>query len=152
MRMLNKWVAAAMLAILANTAFAADKPPAEQAVELVHKVIDYMKANGKEKTIAEVNSVNGQFRKGELYVTINDMQANTLAHGANPKMQGKNLIDLRDPDGKYFMRERLELAKKQKSGWQDYKFVNPVDGKMERKAMYFERFDDLIVNCGIYKN
>lgn len=123
----------------------------EEAVAMVNRVIDYMKVNGKEKAIAEVNNVNGQFRDGDLYVTINDMHARTLAHGANVKMQGKDLIDLRDADGKFFMRERLELAKTKGKGWQDYKFVNPATGQIEPKSMYFERYEDVIVNCGIYK-
>ncbi len=75
----------------------------------------------------------------------------TLAHGANAKMQGKDLIDLRAADGKFFMRERLELAKAKGKGRQDYKFVNPVTRQIEPKAMYFEKYEDVIVNCGIYK-
>lgn len=124
---------------------------AEEAVAMVQKVIAYMKANGKEKTLAEVNNLNGQFRDRDLYVTINSLQAVTLAHGANAKMQGKDLIDLKDADGKLFMRERLELVKAKGKGWQDYKFVNPVTKQIEPKAMYFEKYEDVIINCGIYK-
>ena len=124
---------------------------ADEAVAIVQKVIAYMKANGKDKTIAEVNKLTGQFRDRDLYVMINDLTAKSLAHGANAKMQGVNLIDLKDADGKYFMRERLELVKAKGKGWQDYKFVNPVTRQIEPKAMYFERYEDVIVNCGIYK-
>jgi len=140
----------ATIGFIANAA-AADHGTADEAVAMVQKVIAYMKANGKEKTIAEVNNLNGQFRDRDLYVTINNMDAVTLAHGANAKMQGKNLIDLKDADGKAFMRERLEIVKAKGKGWQDYKFVNPVTKQIEPKAMYFEKYDDLIVNCGIYK-
>lgn len=124
---------------------------ADDAIAMVKRVIQYMKANGKEKTIAEVNNVNGQFRDRDLYITINNLDMVTLAHGANPKMQGKNLIDLQDADGKYFMRERQQLVKKSGKGWQDYKFVNPVTKQIEPKAMYFERYEDVVINCGIYK-
>ena len=124
---------------------------ADEAVAMVKRVIQYMKANGKEKTIAEINNINGQFRDRDLYVTINNLDMVTLAHGANPKMQGKDLIDLQDADGKYFMRERQQLVKKNGKGWQDYKFVNPVTKQIEPKAMYFERYEDVVVNCGIYK-
>lgn len=123
----------------------------DDAIAMVKRVIQYMKANGKEKTIAEVNNVNGQFRDRDLYITINNLDMVTLAHGANPKMQGKNLIDLQDADGKYFMRERQQLVKKSGKGWQDYKFVNPVTKQIEPKAMYFERYEDVVINCGIYK-
>jgi len=49
------------------------------------------------------------------------------------------------------MKERIELMSKQKSAWQDYKFMNPVSNKIEPKSMYIERFGDLIVGSGIYK-
>lgn len=125
---------------------------ADEAVAMVQQVIASLKANGRDKTIAEVNNtVSGKFRDRDLYVTINDLTGKNLAHGANPKMQGKDLIDLKDADGKYFMRERIELAKAKGKGWQDYKFVNPVSKQIEPKSMYFEKHEDLIVNCGIYK-
>ncbi len=125
---------------------------AAEAVALVQKVIVYMKANGRDKTIAEINDLQStRFRDRDLYVTINDLQAKNLAHGANAKMQGKDLIELKDADGKAFMRERLDLVKAKGKGWQDYKFVNPVSKQIEQKSMYFEKHDDLIINCGIYK-
>jgi len=139
------------LSLLSNMAMAEERGTPAEAVALVQKVAAYMKENGPEKAIAEVNNIHGMFRDRDLYVTINDLHAKTLAHGANPKMQGKDLIDLKDPDGKYFMRERLELASKNNKGWQEYKFVNPETGKIELKSMYFERHGDLIINCGVYK-
>ncbi len=124
---------------------------ADEAIAMVQKVIASIKANGKEKTFAEINNVQGRFRDRDLYVTINDMNGKNLAHGANAKMQGKDLMDLKDADGKLFVRERLELAKTKGKGWQDYKFVNPVSKQIEQKSMYFEKYEDLVINCGIYK-
>lgn len=131
---------------------AAEHGTADEAVAMVHRVAAYMKENGKQKAIDEVNNIHGQFRDRDLYVTINTMQMVTLAHGANPRMQGKNLIELRDADGKYFMKERMEILKTKDKGWQDYKFVNPVTQKIENKAMYFEKHGDVVINCGIYKD
>lgn len=146
-----------LLALLSMTLYStawAQKPAhasAEEAVAMVQQVIASFKANGREKTLAEINNVNGKFRDRDLYVTVNDMSGKNLAHGANPKMQGKDLIDLKDADGKYFVRERIELVKTKGKGWQDYKFVNPVTKQIEQKSMYVEKYEDLIVNCGIYK-
>jgi len=125
---------------------------ADEAVAMVQQVIASLKANGREKTLADINNTSsGKFRDRDLYVTVNDLSGKNLAHGANPKMQGKDLIELKDADGKHFMRERIELAKTKGKGWQDYKFVNPVTKQIEPKSMYFEKYDDLIINCGIYK-
>jgi cytochrome c len=141
------------LALLSFDCLAAEKSAtAAEAVAMVQKVIAAIKANGREKTFAEINDVNGgKFRDRDLYVTINDLNGKNLAHGANPKMQGKDLIDMRDGDGKPFVRERIERAKSAGKGWQDYKFVNPTSKQLENKSMYFEKFEDIVINCGIYK-
>ncbi|HEX7645825.1 MAG TPA: cache domain-containing protein [Noviherbaspirillum sp.] len=120
----------------------------EEAVALVHKVIAYIKANGKEKAFAAVN--NGQFHDRDLYVTINSPENLNYAHGANPRMIGKDLSDIKDVDGKYYMRERREMLKTKSSGWHDYKFVNPMTKQIEKKSMYFERYEDVVVGCGVY--
>ena len=43
------------------------------------------------------------------------------------------------------------MAKTKGSGWQDYKFVNPETKQIEPKSMYIEKYDNVIVACGIYK-
>lgn len=73
------------------------------------------------------------------------------AHGANEKMVGRNLIDLKDVDGKAFVRERVELGKTKQNFWQDYKFTNPETKKVEPKSMYCERLEQTVVCGGVYK-
>ena len=139
--------------LLALAAFAADdRATPEQAVAMVHRVITDMKASGKDAVIAEINTLSNKYRDRDLYVTVMDMNGKELAHGSNKKMQGVDLIDLKDTDGKPYIRERIDLVKSKGKGWQDYKFVNPVTRQIEPKSMYFEKFDDLIVSCGVYKS
>lgn len=136
---------------ITSSGIAADRGTRDEALAMVNKVITSMKNHGKQKTIAEINTIDSQFRDRDLYITVLDMQGNELAHGANKKMQGVNILELKDEDGKPFIKERLELAKKKGKGWQDYKFVNPTTKKIEPKSMYFEKYDDVVVNCGVYK-
>jgi signal transduction histidine kinase len=65
-------------------------------------------------------------------------------------MIGKNLIDLKDIDGKAFVKERVELGKTKPSFWQEYKFTNPENKKIEPKIMYCERQAETVVCGGIY--
>jgi signal transduction histidine kinase len=74
-----------------------------------------------------------------------------LAHGANAKRIGTNQIDDKDPDGKAFVKERVELAATHQSFWQSYKFMNPVTQKIEPKEMYCERLDQTVVCGGVYQ-
>jgi cytochrome c len=136
---------------LATGARASEQGTADEAVAMVKKAIAFYKENGKDKTIAAVNSKQAQFVDRDLYIVIFDMQGKNLAHGVNPRMIGKDLIDIKDADNKPYMRERIDLIKSKGKGWQDYKFTNPVSQKIEPKSMYVERYEDLIFGCGIYK-
>ena len=124
---------------------------ADQATAMVKKGVAFIKANGNDKGYAEITSKAGQFRHQDLYLTVYGMDGVVRAHGANEKMVGKNLIELKDVDGKAFVKERLDLAKAKPTFWQDYKFTNPETKKIEPKSMYCEKLDDSVVCGGIYK-
>lgn len=131
----------------ADTATFATKPEAEA---MVKKTVAYLKANGADKTYAEVSRKEGLFHDRDLYMTVYGRDGVVRAHGANPKMIGKNLMEMKDIDGKAFVKERVEMAKTRASFWQEYKFNNPVSGKIEPKAMYCEPEQDVIVCGGVY--
>jgi cytochrome c len=145
--------AAALCIALTAPAHGQSKGTAAEAQAMVAKAIAEIKKNGREKAFAEINDPKGKFVDRDLYVVVYDMKGKVLAHGANAKMIGKDLIDLRDNDGKYFVKERVEMMSKgpDAKGWQDYKFMNPVSRQIEPKAMFLQRYEDLIVGCGIYK-
>ena len=124
---------------------------AEQATAMVRKGIAFIRANGSEKGYAEITRKTGQFRHQDLYLTVYTLDGLVMAHGANDKMVGRNLIELKDVDGKAFVKERVELAKTKPSFWQDYKFTNPESKKIEPKSMYCERLEQTVVCGGIYK-
>jgi cytochrome c len=153
--MINRHLVAAT--ILFGAAFAtgaiaaADGATAKEAEAMVKKGVAYVKANPRDKAMAEISNKQGQFVDRDLYLFVNTLDGLYLAHGANPKMVGKNLIDMKDIDGKEYVRERMNLAKTKGSFWQDYKFVNPVNKKIEPKQLYCERADDLVICGGIYK-
>ena len=144
-------IAGLTIAFTAGYAFAADHGTADEAVALVKKTVVFLKENGQEKAFAEINKQEGTFRNKDLYIFVNDLNGHLLAHGANPKMVGKDMIELRDADGKPFIKAFNEVAKTKGAGWVDYKWVNPVTKVIEQKSTYVERAGDLLVGCGIYK-
>jgi len=132
--------------------FAADSATRDEAMAMVKKGVTYLKANGKEKAYAEISNKKGQFNDRDLYLVVYGMDGVVYAHGANEKQVGRNLLELKDVDGKPFVKERVELASKQPTFWQDYKFSDPVTHKIEPKETYCERLEDVIVCGGIYKH
>ncbi len=122
-----------------------------EAKAMVEKAAAFVKANGKEKALAEFSNQKGQFVKGELYIFALDMKGLTLAHGGNPKLVGKDMMGLKDADGKFFIKELVEGAKTKGTGWTDYKWSNPVTKKIDDKTTYFMKVDDMVLGCGTYK-
>ncbi len=151
LRMLPAIVVAVALSSTAVICQAAGNATQAEATAMVKKGLAYLKANGKDKAYAEITNKQGQFVDRDLYLVVYGLDGVVRAHGANEKMVGKNLIDLKDVDGKAFVKERVDLAQSKGSFWQDYKFTNPVTRKIEPKAMYCERVDDAVLCGGIYK-
>jgi cytochrome c len=132
-------------------AAAADHGTADEANALVKKAVEFAKVHGKDKLYAEVTSGKPPFVDRDLYISIWDKNAKVLAHGANPKLVGKDFSDVKDVDGKPFMKELMTKASSAGSGWVDYKWENPVDKKVQPKSAYFEKVDDIIISSGYYK-
>lgn len=145
----------ALCFVLGTSAFADDKSKgtSKEATAMVQNAIAHIKKVGREKAFADFDNPKGGFVDRDLYVVVYDLKGKVLAHGANAKLIGKDLIELRDVDGKYFVKERVEMMSKgaDAKGWQDYKFMNPTNNQIEPKSMYLQRFEDLIIGCGIYK-
>ncbi|MFB9245883.1 cache domain-containing protein [Massilia antarctica] len=152
MNRLVKWLAVLGMASLMAAAGAAERGTSEEAVALVKKAIAYYKTNGMEKTAAEINGKTGMFESKDLYLFIAPVAPGpVMAHGANAKLVGKDLNDMRDVDGVYFTRRFREVAAKEGKGWVEYKWPNSKSGALEPKSTYVERVDDVYFACGVYK-
>lgn len=120
----------------------------KDAKEMVEKAVAFYKANGKDKAVAAYNDPNGQFRKDDLFIFMLDMNGQCYAHF---NLVGKNLFELKDADGKYFVKEQIDVAKKG-GGWVDYKWTHPTTKKIAQKTSYIMRVDDNnYVGCGVFK-
>lgn len=137
------------LLVLAGLAAAS---PKDDATALVADAAKFLKAEGKEKALQEMNKPDGKWVKGELYVFAYDFQGVIVAHPKNAKLVGKNMLEVPDVDGKLFRKDIIEVAKSKGSGWVDYKYKNPQSGKIEEKTTYLLKSGDVILCCGIYRD
>ena len=144
-------IAVVLCLFVAVSVFAQQRGTPAEAKKMVEEAIAYIKANGQEKAFAEINNPRGKFVDRDLYITVIDMNGVCVARGFDPSLLGKNLIDSKDVDGKFFIRERIEVSKAKGSGWQDYKFTDPLTKNKELKTLYFEKYGNIIVGCGAYK-
>ena len=152
MQAIKSTLALCALAVAGASWAADDAATAAEAQAMVKKGVAYIKANGKEKGFAEITRRDSkEFHDRDLYLAVHKLDGTCVAHGTNEKMVGKNFLEIRDMDGKEYIRERVTLAQSKANFWTDYKFNNPVSKKLEPKTAYCERLDDYVVCGGIYK-
>ncbi|MEW5726782.1 MAG: cache domain-containing protein [Pseudomonadota bacterium] len=145
-----------ILALAATCAFsapvvAADRGTADEAVAMTKRAVAAIQAEGAGKVYPAITAKDARFVDRDLYVIVYDAAGKCLAHGANAKLVGKDLSENQDVDGKFYVKERMDLAKAKKPFWQDYKFTNPTTKKIEPKTTYCEPLADTVVCVGIYK-
>ena len=143
---------AAVAAAVALPVMAAEeRAKPEEARAMLAKAIAHVKAVGKDKAFADFMQKPGPWVDRDLYITVFDMSGKTLAHGANARLVGKDNINMQDANGKFHVKERLEIARAKGKGQQEFAFLNPMTKQIEPKLMFFEKVDDIVIACGSYK-
>ncbi len=148
----GEWVTA-LIPLTEKTESRAGMTAPEDARKMVKDAVDFYKKNGKKRLLDEIAKPRGKFRKGSLYVFAYDLGMTMKAHPVKPELVGQNLLDRKDwSGGKYFRREIQQAALLRGSGWVDYQYENPVNGKVMPKTTYLEKVEDLIVCAGAYRS
>lgn len=152
--MLRLAVCSALVLVLAAPAlsFAGEFGTRAEAVAMVKRVQNKFTKEGPEATFAAVNKQDPAFHDRDLYPFIYKLDGVNVAHGARPALVGKNLENLKDPDGVPLIRLMIENARGKGSGWINYKWPNPITNKIEDKTSYFEKLgDNYFVGVGVYR-
>ncbi|MEJ6007444.1 cache domain-containing protein [Paucibacter sp. AS339] len=85
------------------------------------------------------------------YFFVYDLQGNSLMHSRQPELVGRNLWDMRDPQGRPTIQELIAQAR-QGGGFVDYLWRRPSNGQVEAKLGYvvpLERWGWMI-GTGLY--
>ncbi len=134
---------------LTIAASAAERATLEEAKAMAMKAADHIRAVGNEAAYKDFSTKDGPaWHDRELYVFVNDDEGYTVANGGNAALIGKKMWDLRDVDGKLFVRDFLAVKD---TGTVDFKWRNPVNNAIEQKSAYIVRVGKVIVGVGIYK-
>lgn len=149
---MKRVIVACLLMVGTGSAVGAEEFATKKDAEaIVKKAVAHVKSAGKDAAYKSFTDKGAGWVDKDLYVVSYDLNGVVLAHGQNAGMVGKNLIELKDPDGKAFIKERVDLAKTKGKFWQDYKFTDPVTKKVLPKEMYCEKLDESVVCAGVYK-
>ena len=134
-------------------ALAQERGTRDEAKAMVDAAVEHAKKVGPEKAFKDFSDKgNADWHKKDLYVFAYNMEGLNMAHGANEKLIGKNLIDMKDPNGKPLIRELRDTAAKG-PGWVDYDWPHPQTKKTESKASYVRKLSNYegFVGVGVYR-
>jgi hypothetical protein len=130
-------------------AYAGDGGTPDEAKAMALRAADFLRQKGPDTAFPAFNAKdNPQFHDRDLYVMVYDDTGKNVSHGANQALIGKNLLDLKDTDGKPLIREIVAVPDQ---GWVDYKWPDPVTKKIGQKTTYVVRVDHFLVGVGAYK-
>jgi cytochrome c len=147
-------VCVVQLALVGTSLAAGDRGTDAEAEAMVTKAVALIKSVGPEKAYKVfTDHPDGAFKDRDLYVFVYDFDGICLAQGANSKMVGKNLIDIKDIDGNPFIKGEIDLVKNKKKGWYGpYKFNNVANQSIEIKKSFCEQgAGNTIVCVGTHK-
>ena len=98
----------------------------KQLVAMVNDAAALMAKEG-EAAFAEFQVIGSRWRYGEYYLFVYAVDGTCVFHPEEPTFVGKNLIDLRDSDGRPVIRDITRVARRQgpdASGWVFYMWEN----------------------------
>jgi signal transduction histidine kinase len=124
---------------------------AEQAMALLNKAATDLVKDEK-GTLTAINSLKGGYLQDDLYVFVVDLDTQRyVAHGTTLRLINTDFSKIKDPEGKPVGEPILALMAKQDYGEYEYRWKNPVTGKIEDKHAYLKRVGHFLVAVGYYR-
>ncbi len=109
-----------------------------------------------EEAFGELRDRTGPFFFMDTYVFVDDEDGTELVNPAQPALEGKNLMDLKDLKGKAVVRDEIEAALKHGSAWLECYWYRPGSNAPALKSTYVRKVRSgahtYIVGSGIYKD
>jgi signal transduction histidine kinase len=122
-------------------------------VDAVKEAVGQIEKNGR-AAFPLFHDASGPFIAKDAYIFVTDPNGVNLVLPAFPNLEGRNLLDMKDTEGKLFVREMLNLVESSGSGWVDYMWPKPGESVSTQKSTYVSKAKMgnqwVLVGCGVY--
>jgi signal transduction histidine kinase len=122
-------------------------------VDLVNRASNLVGRKGTDAFPALRDAI-GPFRFMDTYVFVNDPAGTELVNPAQPSLENKNLLYIKDAKGRYMVRDYIDAAMRLDSAWVTYEWYRPGSNTPTTKHAYVRKvpFGDktYIVGSGYY--
>jgi signal transduction histidine kinase len=125
------------------------------ATQLVDNALVIWKDKGKDYALKVINASAGPLKKGPMYTFACDLSGTMLAHPAQTKLRGQNVIAEKDAKGKFIFKELIKVAETQDgAGWVEYEWTRPDGAGTSTKRTFVKKVpgEDILVACGYHVN
>jgi signal transduction histidine kinase len=148
-----KWMLAGAITLgLMGNALAQERGTKEEAKAMADAAFDHIKKVGAEKAYDDFTHDKAGWVKKDMYVMVYNSKAVNLAHGANEKLVGKDLTNIKDANGVAIVTGMIDLAAKG-GGWLNYDWPDPVTKKILPKTTYARKQPngEGFIGVGVYR-
>lgn len=122
-------------------------------VDMVRDAVGQVERDGA-AAFPRFRDPKGPFIVKDAYVFVFDRTGTDLVNPGFPNLEGRQLLDLEDAEGKPVIREMFEVVESTGEGWVDYMWPKPGESTSTRKSAYVARAqmgdDWVLVGSGVY--
>lgn len=122
-------------------------------VDAVKDAVGQIEKNGRE-AFRLFHDPTGPFIAKDAYIFVFDPNGVDLVNPGFPNLEGRNLMELKDTQGKQLIREMFKVVQTSGSGWVDYMWPKPGESVSTQKSAYVSKAEMgdqwVLVGCGVY--
>jgi signal transduction histidine kinase len=124
-----------------------------ELVALVEKAQAAFKEKGTPYALKLIGSLDGPFRKREVFAFALSFDGVMLAHPVNKGLEGKNVLEMKDKKGNYFFKKIIEEAKGPGIGWVEYYWQRHGEPEPTLTRTFILKVpgEDIVVAAGLYE-
>jgi signal transduction histidine kinase len=121
--------------------------------DAVTDAVGQIEKNGK-AAFPLFHDLKGPYMAKDAYIFVIDPNGVDLVNPGFPNLEGRNILDVKDTQGKQPIRGMLQVAETTGSGWVDYMWPKPGESVSTQKSAYVTKakIGDqwVLVGCGVY--
>jgi signal transduction histidine kinase len=122
-------------------------------MDMVHEAVARIEEQG-EAAFPLFRDPTGPFLAKDAYVFVDDMTGVELVNAAFPSIEGKNLSEFKDAEGKLVQKAIETVVQTTGSGWIDYMWPKPGESASTQKSAFVSKATvngkSYAVGCGVY--
>lgn len=135
---MKTWTKAAAAIALTCTMPLALAETLSEAKALLDAATATLKSKGMEAATQEFNA-GGKWKTDKAYVVVVGFQGDMFAHSSNPKLAGKNMLEVKDASGRPFIQEIIKTVQGGSEAQLQLRWANPNTKKIDDGHMVARR-------------